>query len=235
MIKVFIAIESLLYFSFMTGDLFLEAMWFDKVSIVLKLSAIIGCFLFVNAVFIKHNTNDSNQMRMILFFTVCSDFFLLLTRQFEIGVLLFILVQVLYAYRISVGGNWHIKAFVLLGVAFLLTGYHFIKSGGEYGLLVSVGIFYSILFIWNIIDLISAEESRFANKSFFLMGLILYAVCDIHVLVYNFPSYFQNNALLRMWYDFSGIAMWLFYLPGQVLLSLSVVPKTLKIEDKDLK
>lgn len=224
MIKYFIAIECLLYFSFMNLDLFLDAMWFDKFSMVLKFSAIIGCFLFVNAVFTKYKTADSNQMRKILFFTVCSDFFLLLTRQFELGVLLFILVQVLYAYRISAGSQWHVKAFVLLGIALFLTGFYFTVSGGEYGILILVGIFYSILFIWNIIDLILADDSHFSNKSFFLMGLILYAVCDIHVLVYNFPSFFQKNALLGTWYAFAGIAMWLFYLPGQVLLSLSAVP-----------
>ena len=221
MTKRFIFIEIILYLMFMTIDLFAESDWFGRLSVMLKLSSISLCFLYVVAIHTKQKTKDTHLMRIILLFTLASDVVLLLTRYFSLGVIFFILVQVLYAYRITRKERRLFKAVVFLAIAIGFAMFYSIKKDAGYGGLVEVGIFYAALFIWNIIELATANRERFTNKRFFFIGLVLYAICDIHVLIYNFPSYFQSNALLQLWYGFSGIGMWLFYLPGQVLLSMS--------------
>ena len=53
----------------------------------------------------------------------------------------------------------------------------------------------------------------------FSLGLTLFLCCDICVGVFNSPG------IAPGWLEhFSGIGMWLFYLPGQVLIALSALP-----------
>lgn len=219
--KRFIIIQILIYLSFLVIDIFAEDAWLEQLSVLLKLSAIALCFLYVMVMHYKFKTKDTLLMCIVFLFTLTSDVFLLLTRYFLIGVVFFIFVQVLYAYRITSKAKRLLKLSVFAALALGLTIFYIVNPEAGYGGLLEVGIIYAVLFLWNIIELARADGGRFANKRFFLVGLVLYAICDLHVLIYNFPSYFQSNEALQMWYDFSAIGMWLFYLPGQVLLGMS--------------
>ena len=92
----------------------------------------------------------------------------------------------------------------------------------SYTLMLALGAFYAFLFIWNIFSLSVQKSKDSYDSRLFVIGLILYALCDINVAIYNFPSFFDSNVFLSRIYASSGLAMWLFYLPGQVALALSV-------------
>ena len=62
----------------------------------------------------------------------------------------------------------------------------------------------------------NAAQSLSIKNALFSAGLILFLCCDICVGVHNVPELF--SAGLR---SFADIGMWLFYLPAQVLITLS--------------
>ena len=62
---------------------------------------------------------------------------------------------------------------------------------------------------------------RDAGGRLFSLGLLLYLMCDMLVAVSQFPSLFPAPLS-----SVAQVGMWLFYLPGQVLIVLSglVIP-----------
>lgn len=47
-------------------------------------------------------------------------------------------------------------------------------------------------------------------------------MCDVNVALYNIIGFISlTGKFINLLYDISSISMWLFYLPSQVLLSLS--------------
>jgi len=56
----------------------------------------------------------------------------------------------------------------------------------------------------------------------FLLGMILFFLCDIQVGLYNLSLYLSNESkVLDVLVQISGIGMWACYLPGQVAISMS--------------
>ena len=144
-------------------------------------------------------------------------------RQFIFGLIMFVIVQFLYSIRIQKRLNK--KSMLIKGSFFLVSLLFFMKQMPgrfSYALMLSLGAFYALLFLWNLIAVIIVNSEDAYNRQLFAIGLVLYALCDINVAIYNFPSFFDSNALMLHIYKLSSLAMWLFYLPGQVALTLSV-------------
>ena len=53
------------------------------------------------------------------------------------------------------------------------------------------------------------------------VGLCLFLCCDLCVAAYQFPQILPQAV-----FEFVRVGMWLFYLPGQVLIALSGLPKS---------
>ena len=81
--------------------------------------------------------------------------------------------------------------------------------------LIALGGIYALLFIANI-----AVSSRFfkKNKALVLTGLILFALCDINVLIFNLPQFGVDIN-----FPWAFTLIWVFYLPAQLLLAVSAV------------
>lgn len=117
------------------------------------------------------------------------------------------------------------KGVFVSGAVFIACLLFFMQKMPErfnYALMLALGVFYALLFTWNIVSIMIKRSNDDYDRRLFAVGLILYALCDINVAIYNFPSFFDSNVFLSRIYASSGLAMWLFYLPGQVALTLSV-------------
>ena len=70
--------------------------------------------------------------------------------------------------------------------------------------------------------LCARAEKRELRVVLFTVGLIVFALCDINVLLYNLPDYIdiRSHFILSL-LDFAGNAMWAFYLPSQVMIAVS--------------
>jgi len=224
-VRWFLVLECLIYIAFMWLDSFSSGV---QVSAYLKLLSIGICLVFLLiSVYQSPENKDSRLMALIMGFTFFSDIFLLLTRQFIIGLILFIVVQSLYAIRIH--QKLKLTQMLTLALALIFSLIFFVQWMHQpfgFGLLLALGIFYALLFAWNLIWL-TYKLSNDASKTdyslrLFMLGMVLYALCDINVAIYNFPSFFTSSPLMTRIYGFSPLGMWLFYLPGQVALTLSV-------------
>lgn len=229
----FVLLEGLIYGSFTLMDISsIDPTW-NRVSVALKILSIALCLVFlIRLSYCQPRNRDNRLMVLIMSLTLASDVLLLTTRQFTYGLVLFVCVQLLYSIRIR--KHFELKSMMLKAASFFAITLFFMmrfSQNLDYTLMLSLGTFYALLFTMNLIALShevwhvkgdgSASEIVY-DKRLFLIGLIMYAICDLNVAIYNFPSFFDSNEVLARVYDMSALAMWLFYLPGQVALTLSV-------------
>lgn len=193
-------------------------------------------------------------LTVILLFTVVSDVFLLFTESISIGVMFFCVVQTLYfiwlryiMHRLPQNGTIHepvrahnkvirdafflylIRIIIATAACMLLR----IKIGdlGASGEIVLV-VFYAVIFLGNIFSLIRIIATRrwregAVNLTVLLTGLILFVLCDVNVALYNICAWVQE--IPAIWRVLSGVAMWLFYLPSQLLIIYSVIHKNNRV------
>jgi len=128
-----------------------------------------------------------------------ADYFLVLQNSHLPGVAVFCFVHVCYILRVQRDNIW----LGLLIIVPVIVGFLFYN-----GWLYALAGFYAMLFITNITVNIKWRKQ---NKALVVTGLILFALCDINVAVYNFAPQFSLVFAL----------IWVFYLPSQFLLAIS--------------
>lgn len=200
-VKVFIAVQTLLYLSFMLLDISGEGggKWIKFASIAL-------CLAF--SAFLSARGGD-RLVTAAMGFTLAADvFLLLLDAAYAVGVALFCAVQALYFVRVYRANGRRAAltdrlALFLAAVAAL----HLLELISPLNLLAAA---YFTTFVCN-----TAQSLRIKN-GLFSLGLILFLCCDICVGVHNMPDMLPTQLS-----GFADIGMWMFYLPGQVLITLS--------------
>lgn len=190
---------------------------------------------------------DRTLLCIALSFTVLADIFLLFTDLYIIGVSCFIVVQIIYLIRfiyiklniLRIDGRVlrmekkHRGVFLFftqMVLRVLLSG---IVIGFLYIMKVPLDtlLFITVFYIINFITNILSVMFNFSRKHYFqgdirlglfLIGLILFFLCDMMVGIYNMSGYFTfSSETYRFLLQISGIGMWMFYLPGQVMITLS--------------
>lgn len=170
---------------------------------------------------------DTTLLRLGLFITIIADLFLLvLDSHYIIGVFLFSIVQILYIIRYdNKNTKRQIKFFITIFLSLLLIYMALDFFIIEVDFLLLVGLFYAICLIISVLKGIKAYENNSypsPNKYLIAIGMIFFLFCDINVFLYNFlGSIFISSEIVEKLYNISFIAMWLFYLPSQVLLAIS--------------
>lgn len=222
----FIIIELLLYSIFMMGDISGHPSS-DTVT-MLKFLCIILCNIFALVCAVEFKQRDNYILLGALFFTGISDYFLLFTEKFTFGMITFCVVQMLYLLRI-----WFLEesrqgrrvlgrmfANILLWAVILLTLY---KLKVTVNLLLTVSVFYFISILQNVITGIKNTVRKPDWKNLiFAAGMFLFILCDINVGIYNMNGFIAiENAAFQKLYNFSEVAMWMFYLPAQVCIAVS--------------
>ena len=216
-ISVFILLEIALYLSFLFID---KGIFVTRIeSSTLKYVSISLCLAFSLYCLIRKRKMANCFIPIALVFTLISDYFLLFnTNQnlYVYGLITFIITQLIYFAFILYLRKSKSELFINLLVRFLLT---------IAALVVAFYLNYSD--VLTILALVYFVEllSNFLYSTFlikfdkeyliFLLGLLLFIGCDINVGL--------NNVHLFEGIDYSlvNFLMWVFYLPSQVLLSLT--------------
>jgi len=207
-----------------------------------KFAYVAVCFaVALVSFFFCRSRKDWFWLTLGLAFTVAADFFLVLHDLHFIGVAVFCFAHMAYIARAvnsSPGGLRRI--FPLLAVIavalayFVMTLYvlswlNWIHSSSRvFNIIFSIETvvaLYAALFITNIY--VSARYIRH-NRVLVIAGLLLFAACDICVLIFNLPFYFGAPGWLRGVFPL----IWVFYLPSQALLAVSAVDFSFHLEDK---
>ena len=191
----FLITETLLYISFLFLDIQTEAdtKWLKFASILM-------------VAFMSFQLNDK-IVNAALCLTAAADIFLLVLDQwYVVGLLLFFIVQLLYSLRMNSKKILSIQIILLIASAILVL----VQRRTE-----PLAAGYIISFLLNLLHAASgAMRTRARQATLFAIGLLLFFCCDLCVGYYNIGRG-------SLW-AFSRIAMWGFYLPGQVLILLSV-------------
>ncbi len=204
----FVVIEAVLYVVFMAMDL----LGASGSTMVLKYSGILLCVLFSS---LCSFYGGEKLIPWALLFTAAADFFLLvIDRYYVAGILFFLVVQSIYLYDLfkETGRIWIPFRIVCLVLAVALLA----MTGMLTVLNLLVGIYFPMILVNMIMSWIYRKKMSFL----FALGLTLFVLCDICVGLYNLYGILPESV-----YAFTRIGMWMFYLPSQVLISLSMLKK----------
>ena len=200
-----------LYFDF--NDINIE------ISNWLKYVGIIICFLAsLIPIFSKNSAKTQYFIPFSLFFTLVSDYFLLINTDknlYIFGVVIFIIVQLSYFIYIETLKKNKTSFLISLIFRIILSSILIIVlSIIRFDLLSIVSACYFVELLMNFITSLSLIK---INKYFliFSIGLLLFIGCDISVGLTNldlFEGHIKNIV---------SNLMWIFYLPSQVLISFS--------------
>lgn len=191
---------------------------FNKDTNAIKYFGILTCFT-VAVVNCFSNRKDCFFVAGAMLFTAIADLFLLMLDGYsECGVGAFIVVQLLYFARIyyAHGKKPWISGAVRIGIAAMII--IILAATGKLNLLTALTAFYLTQIVANIVD--SAFIIKYSKRNIlFFIGLILFLCCDLCVGLFNFSE--VGITLPAALEKVIAPAIWLFYLPSQVLITIS--------------
>lgn len=203
----FLAVEGLLYVSFLNMDL----TGYGGDTVPVKYAGILLCLAFS---LLCAPQGGDRLVPIALALTACADWFLLVRNDcYALGVALFLCVQTVYFLRLRRAGApaaWPLRS----GLA-LLSGLAVYAAGMAAPLNLLAALYFSQL----LSNTILAWTQKGRPWRRFALGLTLFVGCDVCVGLFN--AQIPNLTL----YFFAAVGMWLFYLPSQVLIALSALPE----------
>ncbi len=214
-LAVFVAVEIIIYVIFNVlaaihpGD-----------PVYIKYAGIVLC-LVVSAVMIWfYRDRDAIVLTCAFFFTVVSDLFLLILDDLlEVGVCTFIIVQSIYLYRLyadrlkKIWITLTVRAAVFIIVIGLLAGLSHVN------LLIAEVSIYIVMLVANCVDAFLLSRRGIKNI-LFGAGLVLLLCCDICIGLYQ--GSMIGVDLPAKTADTIQSLIWIFYMPSQVLIALTV-------------
>ncbi len=202
----FATAEAALYAAFLAMDV-TDA---GPSTVPVKYAGILLCVLF--ALYAAARGGD-RLVCPALVLTAAADWFLLVRNDhYAVGVALFLCVQTAYYLRLrrlGAGSGWFLRAALALLAG---AGLYVLHMASPLNLLA--GLYFSQL----VSNTLLAWSVKGRRLTLFALGLTLFVGCDVCVGLAN--SGLVPPGALR----FVSIGMWLFYLPSQVLISLSALP-----------
>ena len=200
----FLGAEAALYAGFLALDLLAPGSGWDM---PLKYGGIALCFLFALA---RSGTGEGKLVCAALALTLAADLFLLvLDARYALGVALFCGVQGLYLARLRAmgAGLWPPLRLGLTAAALL--------AAALLGLLTPLNAL-ALVYFPELVCNAAAALSLGRRGRMFGLGLLLFVGCDVCVGLHNLAG------LPVPLSAFAQVGMWLFYLPSQVLIVLSI-------------
>lgn len=207
---MFILTELIIYATYLVLDI-TDNM--PQLSSLLKFLSICLCFFVVDT--------HMRDIKRIMALTVAADFFLVLTNFYSAGIFLFLMVQMNY-YRFLTKTDCfplqHFAAMVCTGSILSVMINFFVMP-------IDVNTFLAVTYFSSLVlnAIIAIRLSSLYNEyRYIAICLCLILCCDVHVGVTNVFS-------SGIWYSFGLIAMWLFYLPAQVIIAQLYSTKSLSL------
>lgn len=212
----------LLYILFLYSDIFDIKMVVS--SSALKYISVVLCFIIT--LFIGKDgfgKRDRLLLQIGLFIAILADLCLLILGYHVLGIALFCLVQIIYYNRYRGGKACRPPLiFIKFIVIFLLimVGYFIINLVSvKVDFLFAMAFFYSVCLIFSTLESVNASKNKLYpcyNKYMIIVGMALFLLSDIAIAIFNMSKEF-NTCM----YNISASLIWGFYLPSQVLLSVS--------------
>lgn len=187
----------------------------------IQISGICLCFVaaVVCAVFYGQ---DGIFIAVAFVFTAIGDLFLVVIKNYiEIGISSFFIVQVVYFCRMYLIKRK--KPYIGILIRLVVIGIVLAVMGGLSKLtsaaVILVCIYYPVIVINGIEAFFLVKYSK--RYLLFAVGLLLFAVCDMLVGLNNFAMIGLSLPPKALWF-IGRIAIWMIYLPSQVMLVFSV-------------
>jgi hypothetical protein len=161
------------------------------------------------------NSKDKHLVQGTRFFTLIADFFLVILNNCEFGIAAFCIVQTIYIIRHSAMCKVkRIRLLFLVPINLILgfVVYQLKLQGLNKTLAVLVAIYGCLL--------ITSLYLAFKTRQYIIGGgMVLFFMCDANVALYNIITRTQNSFSQAEF--IIGFLIWLFYLPSQLMLTLS--------------
>lgn len=226
---VFLIIEAIFYTLYLALDLRFRHTLI--LSDIFKYAGIIVCFLYTCQLSLKHPPAKGKAMYLVwcAFLVLFSDYCLLFTHHYLPGILIFAVVQCLY-FMYQAGPRklplFFIEALLIAVPAAILLAFIW----GLHSFLIYPAAFYMALLMINVAHAFSQwHQDPCRQHLYFAVGLLLYGLCDLNVGLMNAPGFFSDATPAALHVlaapavqEMTTYAMWLFYLPAQVLIALSI-------------
>lgn len=241
---IFLILEVVIYLSFLYLDMIGSTKY--DLNNYLKYTSILLCVLF--QVLYYHRLGLVTLfLKLAIITTAVADYFLLIKGNNELGVSVFIYVHLFYMIKLHIEDirkngikqskrqNKKISFIGIIALRYIVIIFNtFIVSlifsyfGVEIdGLFIVTSIYFQSL-IYNTfvaVKSVIGQKDKMGNY-IFAAGMLLFLLCDINVGLYNLTYYLDvSEELYSLIYAVSSISMWFFYLPSQILISISEVKR----------
>ena len=173
---------------------------------------------------------DSAFLSAGLLLTVSADFFLLIWIHEAVGISIFCLAHMMYIIRLT-AAHLHSspknlrrkKIITRLSFHVIASIICFTVTFIFFDILLALSVLYAILFMQDIIlavYMFAKKTPARTNSVLILTGTILFALCDVNVVLYNL-RFFSNTTFAVLVSSTAYFLLWIFYIPSQILLSIS--------------
>lgn len=205
-------------------------------NVFVSFTAIVSACLF--AIIFFEKTTDAFLMCIALICTVCADFFLVVTepRHQLVAMIFFSVTQICYFLRLymrQTKRKLHHAAvrIILIAAAVIIS---LLILGERVDALSLVSIFYFVNLVVNVVIAFIQKE----KSTFFAIGLMLFSLCDISIgLSVMDKSYIplpKGSILSKLANPGFNLA-WIFYVPAQTLIAMSIAEEKIKQVFKEYK
>ncbi|WP_343768273.1 lysoplasmalogenase family protein [Clostridium malenominatum] len=223
--KVILVLIGVLYIWFLYRDF--GGSGDEVLTSLIKYLSIVLCFSLSFLTREKYlNKKDILLLRLGLFFTVLADLALVVLHYFTLGVVFFCIVQIVYCHRYENEKSIHLlKRFFIIFLFILLTYLNINLFFIEIDFLLPISLFYSICLITSMLKAIKAYRNKVypkGNRILIFWGMLFFLLCDINVALYNMEKVINLPKNLELVANSTSyLLIWYFYLPSQVMISLS--------------
>ena len=195
---------------------------------MLKLSSVVLC-LTISIVSSPLGKQSKNTflLQLGLIFTIMADYIFLIHNDdyiFAIG--LFSMVQIIYSLRYREGNEAErVMGFIIIYLLIVILYKLVNKNLADIDFIIFIGIFYGICLITSLREAwgLYKDDPYNSSNKMILFGMVLFLLCDINLgLNYIFNQVQASSYILNLIRSISSISIWVYYLPSQILLSLSV-------------
>lgn len=215
-LAAFVAAEIIIYIAFNI----LAAVNPDD-PVYVKYAGVVLCLLVSAAMIWFVRDRDAVVLTCAFFFTVVSDMFLLVLNDLlEIGVGTFIIVQFIYLYRLYASRLKRIWITLAVRITVFAVVVGIMAGISEINLLIAEVSLYIVMLISNCVDAFLLSKRGIKNI-LFAVGLVLLLCCDICIGLYQ--GGMIGIDLPAKTSDVIQSLVWIFYMPSQVLIALSVM------------
>ncbi|KEJ00572.1 membrane protein [Clostridium botulinum A2B7 92] len=229
--KILVGLNLIIYLFILNIDFF-KIKTLYKYSTNIKFVSIVICFIIT--LFIGENIYDKKDLsilRLALFFTVLADFNMLILEKFKLGILFFIIVQSLYIIRHGMfkdlNGRVRFKykdIYLFVFYSFLFIILKRLNLFSKESTLLSMAFIYALLLIHSLIRAYGTFNNNFFEKKtckIISIGITLFFLCDLNVAFSNISFYLLSIKHVENLENVFLPLIWFFYIPSQILLSLS--------------